>query len=116
MRDWHGVDRVITWMASPQAAANTYLLVVGDGPVRVELAALAASLCIAQRVTFTSVIDLRCVTEHVAAFDVDLQPAVTAYASPLKLMEHLVLTKALVAPRETQFARSDDRWRQRAVV
>lgn len=49
---------------------------------------------------FTGVIDRHRVPEHVAAFDVALQPAVTAYASPLKLMEYLVLGKAIVAPRE----------------
>lgn len=100
VRDWHGVDRVITWMASPMAPANTHLLVVGDGPVRAELEALAASLGIAQSVAFTGVIDRHRVPEHVAAFDVALQPAVTAYASPLKLMEYLVLAKAIVAPAE----------------
>ena len=100
VRDWHGVDRVVQWMATPSAPANIYLLVVGDGPVRAELEALAASLGIAQRVAFTGVIDRHQVPEHVAAFDVALQPAVTAYASPLKLMEYLVLGKAIVAPAE----------------
>ena len=100
VRDWHGVDRVIKWMATPKAPTNCHLLVVGDGPVRAELEALARSLGIAQRVAFTGVIDRHRVPEHVAAFDVALQPAVTAYASPLKLMEYLVLGKAVVAPRE----------------
>lgn len=100
VRDWHGVDRVVKWMATPSSPANSYLLVVGDGPVRAELEALAASLGIAQRVAFTGVIDRHRVPEHVAAFDVALQPAVTAYASPLKLMEYLVLGKAIVAPSE----------------
>jgi glycosyltransferase involved in cell wall biosynthesis len=100
VRDWHGVDRVVRWLATPQAPANCYLLVVGDGPVRAELEALAASLGLAQRVSFTGVIDRHRVPEHVAAFDVALQPAVTAYASPLKLMEYLVLGKAVIAPRE----------------
>ncbi len=100
VRDWHGVDRVIRWMATPDAAANTFLLVVGDGPVRGELEALAHSLGIAGRVRFTGVIDRHLVPQHVAAFDIALQPAVTAYASPLKLMEYLVLGKAIVAPKE----------------
>lgn len=100
VRDWHGVDRVIRWMATPEAADNTFLLVVGDGPVRGELEALAQSLGISQRVRFTGVIDRHLVPQHVAAFDIALQPAVTAYASPLKLMEYLVLGKAIVAPRE----------------
>jgi len=74
--------------------------VVGDGPVRAELEALALQLGVGHRVTFTGVIDRHRVPEHVAAFDIALQPAVTAYASPLKLMEYLVLAKAVVAPRE----------------
>jgi glycosyltransferase involved in cell wall biosynthesis len=73
---------------------------VGDGPVRAELEALAATLGIAQRMRFTGVIDRHRVLEHVAAFDIALQPAVTAYASQLKLMEYLVLGKAIIAPRE----------------
>jgi glycosyltransferase involved in cell wall biosynthesis len=100
VRDWHGVDRVVRWMATAAAPSNCHLLVVGDGPVRADLEALAAQLGIANRVTFTGVIDRHLVPEHVAAFDVALQPAVTAYASPLKLMEYLVLAKAVVAPAE----------------
>ncbi|MBK1682249.1 glycosyltransferase family 4 protein [Rhodoferax fermentans] len=100
VRDWHGVDRVVRWLATPQAPENGHLLVVGDGPVRAELEALAVQLGVDQRVTFTGVIDRHRVPEHVAAFDIALQPAVTAYASPLKLMEYLVLAKAVVAPRE----------------
>src|SRR5690606_39058414 len=38
------------------------------------------------------------VPAHVAAFDIALQPAVTPYASPLKLIEYLALGKAVVAP------------------
>lgn len=48
----------------------------------------------AARVNFTGVTDRHRVPEHVAAFDVALQPAVTVYASPLKLLEYLVLAKA----------------------
>ena len=39
------------------------------------------------------------VPDWVAAFDIALQPAVVPYASPLKLMEYLVLGKAIIAPR-----------------
>ncbi|HTJ96310.1 MAG TPA: glycosyltransferase family 4 protein [Rhodocyclaceae bacterium] len=99
VRDWHGVDRVIRWMASAAAPANAHLLVVGDGPVRAELEQLAQTLQIADRVTFTGVIHRDQVPAWVAAFDIALQPAVVAYASPLKLMEYLFLAKAVVAPR-----------------
>jgi glycosyltransferase involved in cell wall biosynthesis len=98
VRDWHGVDRVIDWMAQSDAPANTHLLVVGDGPVRAELEAQAQRLGLGERVRFTGVVHRDQVPAYVAAFDVALQPAVTAYASPLKLMEYLVMGKAVVAP------------------
>ncbi len=98
VRDWHGVDRIIRWMASGDAPANAHLLVVGDGPVRAELETLARQLRIASQVTFTGVLHRDEVPKRVAAFDIALQPAVVAYASPLKLMEYLVLGKAILAP------------------
>jgi glycosyltransferase involved in cell wall biosynthesis len=100
VREWHGVDRVVRWLATSEAPANAMLLVVGDGPARGALESLAKALGIAERVRFTGVLDRRQVPARVAAFDVALQPAVTAYASPLKLMEYLALGKAIVAPAE----------------
>ena len=99
VRDWHGVDRVIAWMATADAPRNAHLLVVGDGPARQALEAQAGKLGLAAAVTFTGVVHRDAVPAHVAAFDVALQPAVTSYASPLKMMEYLVLGKAIVAPR-----------------
>lgn len=100
VRDWHGMDRVIRWMASPAAPTNARLLLVGDGPAREDLEALARSLNLGERVRFTGVISRDDVPRHVAAFDIALQPAVVAYASPLKLFEYLALSKAIVAPRQ----------------
>lgn len=99
VRDWHGVDRVIDWMASAEAPANAHLLIVGDGPARGALEEQARRLGLAQAVSFTGVVDRTAVPAHIAAFDVALQPAVTDYASPLKLIEYLALGKAIVAPR-----------------
>jgi len=99
VRDWHGVDRVVKWLATPGAPANAHLLVVGDGPVRAELESLAKQLGVSDRLRFTGVVNREQVPAHVASFDIALQPAVTPYASPLKLMEYLVLGRAIVAPR-----------------
>ncbi len=99
IRDWHGVDHVIDWMATPDAPDNIHLLIVGDGPARSSLENQANLLGLADAVTFTGVVHRESVPSYVAAFDVALQPAVTSYASPLKLMEYLVLGKAIVAPK-----------------
>ncbi|MEK8024407.1 MAG: hypothetical protein RLY78_1399 [Pseudomonadota bacterium] len=100
VRDWHGVDKVVRWMATPAAPAHARLLIVGDGPARPDLEALARELGLGERVRFTGVIDRDAVPAHVAAFDIALQPAVVDYASPLKLFEYLALGKAVVAPRQ----------------
>jgi glycosyltransferase involved in cell wall biosynthesis len=97
VRSWHGLDRVIRWMAE-SSHADTHLLVVGEGPARAELEALSQSLGIGDHVTFTGLVHRDSVPELVAAFDVALQPAVVEYASPLKLFEYLALGRAVVAP------------------
>jgi glycosyltransferase involved in cell wall biosynthesis len=98
VRDWHGVDKVVRWLASAVAPAGARLLMVGDGPARPELEALARELGLGDRVRFTGVVDRDAVPALVAAFDIALQPAVVPYASPLKLFEYLALGKAIVAP------------------
>jgi len=100
VRDWHGVDRVIRWMATKDAPSNARLLIVGDGPARFDLEQLAGSLSLGNRVQFTGVLPRSRVPEYVAAFDIALQPAVVPYASPLKLFEYLALGKAVIAPRQ----------------
>jgi glycosyltransferase involved in cell wall biosynthesis len=98
VRDWHGVDRVVRWLATSSAPANAKLLVVGDGPARADLEKLATALRVADRVRFTGFVPRDQVPAYVAAFDIALQPAVVAYASPLKLFEYLALRKAVIAP------------------
>lgn len=100
VRDWHGIDKVIDWMARHDRDENIHLLMVGDGPARADLEAQASRLGLADRVTFTGLVHRDRVPAMVAAFDIALQPAVTYYASPLKLFEYLALGKAVVAPRE----------------
>ncbi len=98
VRAWHGLDEVIRAMASDPAAARIDLVVLGDGPVRAELEALAASLGIAERVRFQGVVEHASIPERVAGFDIALQPKVTPYASPLKIFDYMAAGRAIVAP------------------
>lgn len=97
VRDWHGLDRVVRFLADP-ASAGAHLLLVGDGDERPRLETLAAELGVADRFTATGVVQREDVAAHVAAFDIALQPAVVAYASPLKLFEYMAQGRAIVAP------------------
>jgi glycosyltransferase involved in cell wall biosynthesis len=98
IREWHGLDKVIDLIANDPPDALRTLLVVGDGPVRLDLEQQAARLGVTSRVHFTGIVERDDVARYVAAFDIALQPAVVDYASPLKLFEYLALGKAIVAP------------------
>lgn len=97
VRDWHGVERAIRFLAA-QDRADLYLLIVGDGPARPALMSLAVNLGVADRMTVTGVVQREEIPDYIAAFDIALQPAVVEYASPLKLFEYMALGKAIVAP------------------
>jgi glycosyltransferase involved in cell wall biosynthesis len=98
VREWHRVDQVIELLADPATPANAHLLLIGDGPALPELAAQAKRLGVGDRVTMTGVVSRDRIMEHVASFDIALQPHVVAYASPLKLFEYMALGCAIVAP------------------
>ena len=97
MREWHGLDRLVDWLAEA-APADVRLWLVGDGPARADLEARAARRGVAERVTVTGVVARDRVLHHARAFDVAVQPDVVAYASPLKLIEYMALGAAIVAP------------------
>jgi glycosyltransferase involved in cell wall biosynthesis len=97
VRDWHGLDRIVRYLAR-NGREDLHFLVVGDGDARGALEREAEALGVASRITFTGVVQREEVPAHVAAFDIALQPAVTAYASPLKLFEYMALGRAIIAP------------------
>lgn len=98
VRDWHGLDVVVRDIAAWQGTPRLSLLVVGEGPARPGLEALAAELGIADRVRFTGLAAREAVPGLVAGFDIALQPAAVPYASPLKVFEYMAAGRAIVAP------------------
>ena len=96
VRDWHGMDALLRHMAADPAPLR--LTLVGDGPARPGLEALAGGLGIADRVHFTGVLDHHLIPDAVAGFSIALQPKVVAYASPLKIFDYMAAGRAIVAP------------------
>ncbi|HTI80363.1 MAG TPA: glycosyltransferase family 4 protein [Acetobacteraceae bacterium] len=97
VRDWHGLDAVLAWMAS-DPATRLELVIVGDGPAIPALRTQAEQLGIAERVRFAGLVAHETIPAAVAAFDIALQARAVAYASPLKLFEYMAAEKAIVAP------------------
>jgi glycosyltransferase involved in cell wall biosynthesis len=98
VREWDQLDRIVAWLARRPKDDTCSLLIVGDGPVRRELEAQAASLGIAHKLVFTGVVPRTEVPGAARAFDIALQTALVPYASPLCLFEYMALGKAILAP------------------
>ena len=97
VRDWHGLDRVVRYLGD-RRRSDVAFLIVGDGDARARLEKQAAALGVGESVIVTGVVQRDAVPAHLAAFDIALQPAVTAYASPLKLFEYMAAGRAIIAP------------------
>ena len=98
VREWHGLDRVIDFVAENGARHDLHLLIVGDGPAIPALRRQSAERRVADRVSFAGLVARHDIIDYITAFDVALQPHVVAYASPLKLIEYMALGCAIVAP------------------
>lgn len=100
VREWHGLERVIECLSRTRNDQGPvrHLLVVGDGPAADRLRGCAKELGVEDRLTITGIVEREEVSSYIAAFDIALQPAVVAYASPLKLFEYMALGRAILAP------------------
>lgn len=97
VRDWHGLPQIIDFVAE-RRDLPIQLLIVGDGLDRTRLEARIAELGIGDRARITGFVPREEIPGYISAFDIALQPAVTAWASPLKLFEYLAAGCAVLAP------------------
>ncbi len=101
MRPWHGADLLLRAGALVAArAASVRFLLVGDGPVRGQLQALALELGISSRVVFTGHVPIEEVRAYIAAMDIaaaPYPPLPEFHFSPLKLFECMAVGKPVVA-------------------
>ena len=101
LKTWHGVDLLLR--AAARLDADVRVLIVGDGPERGRLEALAGELRIADRVVFTGAVPHHAVPAHLAAMTVAVAPyrrQAEFYFSPLKLVEYLAAGLPVVASEQ----------------
>jgi glycosyltransferase involved in cell wall biosynthesis len=104
LKAWHGTATMLRAFAEVTAArveaGRPHLLIVGDGPQRVELEALAAQLGVAGDVTFAGTVLHSEMPAWVAAMDIAVAPyddITSHYFSPLKLFEYMASGRPIVA-------------------
>lgn len=97
VRDWHGLPQIIDFVAE-RRDLPIQLLIVGDGLDRERLETRIRELGIEDRARITGFVPREQIPGYISAFDIALQPAVTAWASPLKLFEYMAASCAVIAP------------------
>ena len=105
LKAWHGVDLLLR--AAAHIEADVRVLIVGNGPERGKLEALAGDLHIADRVVFTGAVPHHAVPEHLAAMTVAAAPyrrQSDFYFSPLKIVEYLAAGLPVVASGQGDLA------------
>ncbi|HYL52025.1 MAG TPA: glycosyltransferase [Acidimicrobiia bacterium] len=96
-RKFHGLDQLVDALAP---MSETQLLLVGDGPERSAIEALARRRGVS--VVCTGTVPHEDLPAHIAAMDtavVMAQPGTDFHYSPLKLAEYLACGVAVIAPR-----------------
>lgn len=96
-REWHRLDEVLSLIAE-ENNLDLYLLIVGDGPVINALQLQAKQLGLEQRFKVSGLVEREEMPYWLEQIDIALQPAVTPWASPLKMIEYLAKETAIVAP------------------
>lgn len=98
-RKWHGLEMLLNIMCQAEfAGRGVRLLLVGDGPAFADLYRFAREHDILSFVVFTGPVARDRIPEHIAAMDIAIQPSVTEYACPIKIIEYMSMGKCIVAP------------------
>ncbi len=96
-REWHQLDKILSLIANANNP-NLMLLIIGDGPSASLLQSQASQLGVHQQLHITGLVERKDIPFWLDQIDIALQPSVTPWASPLKLIEYLAKGKAIVAP------------------
>ena len=95
-REWHHLDKVMSSLSSLKRDDIIFLL-VGDGPGLSDLKELAKELKFEKQFISTGLVSRKEMPYWISQIDIALHPAVTPWASPLKLLEYFAMGNAVLA-------------------
>jgi glycosyltransferase involved in cell wall biosynthesis len=99
LRPWHGLEGLIDAVhGSGLLERGLRILIVGAGPGFSKVQGRVRQLGLGDRIVLTGPVAHENVPAHIAALDIALQPGVTAYACPMKLLEYMAMGRCILAP------------------
>ncbi len=106
---WHGLERLLeSFNMVKSNIPNSTLLLVGDGPVRVDIETMAKEMDLSNSVIITGLVPQQRVPELMSAMDLAVLPypqlPKDLWFSPLKLYEYMAAGKAIVASDSGQIS------------
>jgi glycosyltransferase involved in cell wall biosynthesis len=101
-RPWHGLEMLLQAFGEIDPSKNSlHLLLIGSGPSQISLEKQAKENDLDNYVTFTGRIPHNKMKDFISAMDITISPRTTFYASPMKILEYMAMSKPIVAPRMT---------------
>jgi glycosyltransferase involved in cell wall biosynthesis len=98
-RKWHGLETLVeAFHRGGLSERGAVLLMIGDGPATGDLKRAVEHYGIENDVIFTGAVPHDKVADLMQAVDIAVQPAANEYCCPMKILEYMVLRKAIVAP------------------
>jgi glycosyltransferase involved in cell wall biosynthesis len=101
LKPWHGVETLIeAFCRIYYENANVHLLIIGDGPKRIELESQLQKSGLASQVIWTGNVSHADVPAYISAMDIAVAPYVAQdnfYYSPVKIFEYMAVEKPVVA-------------------
>lgn len=100
---WHGISALkVTIETISKLKENVKFLLIGDGPLKVELEKYVIHNDINDSVTFTGIVPHEKIPDYITAMDIVLAPYPRLdffYFSPLKIFEYMSSAKAVIATK-----------------
>jgi glycosyltransferase involved in cell wall biosynthesis len=97
-RKWHGIEMLLELMKEAKLGeSGVSLLLVGDGPAFEHIKGLVDKNAMGKYVVLTGARKREEIPEYIAAMDIAVQPRVTKYACPMKILEYMGMGKCIVA-------------------